>query len=362
MKILFDYSIFFHQKIGGISRYFLNLQKEFLKNNQNSVKILAPINKNILLKNYKNNNLLNFYLNNYPLFTKKLFKNINYYSSKAYCNIYKPDIIHNTFFEKKNLKKYKKVITVYDLIHEIYHKDYGKENNYRPKKKSLDNADHIICISNKTKEDLINIYNIEEKKINVVYLGVQKFNKIENQKIRINRPYILYVGGRSKYKNFDNLLKAYSMSKKLQKDFDIVCCGGDKFSEIEKKIIFDYKIDPSKIKQFNANDNELNYLYKNASLLVYPSLYEGFGLPTIEAMSLGCPVASSDHSAIIEAVGDAAKLFNPKDSEDIKISIENIVYSEEITNNLIKKGYERSNLFTWKKCSEKTMNIYKKIL
>ena len=152
------------------------------------------------------------------------------------------------------------------------------------------------------------------------------------------------------------------MSKKLQNDFDIVCCGGDKFSDNEKKSILDFKIDQSKIKQFNVNDNELHYLYKNASLLVYPSIYEGFGLPTIEAMSLGCPVASSNHSAIIEGVGDAAKLFNPKDSEDIKFSIENVVYSNEITNNLVKKGYERSKLFTWEKCSEKTLNIYKKIL
>jgi glycosyltransferase involved in cell wall biosynthesis len=361
MKILFDYSIFFHQKRGGISRYFLNLQAQFLKNNAD-IKIFAPIHQNIFLKDNKIKNSFNLYLNEYPLYTRKVLKKINHLTSSLFYKFYKPDIVHNTFFENDIINKSKKVITVYDLIHEIYYNDYGNKKDYRPKKNSLYNADQIICISNKTKEDLINFYNIDHNKINVVYLGVQKFNKVENQSLSFSKPFLLYVGFRSKYKNFSNLIKAYSLSNKLQNDFDIICCGGGKFSKIEKENILNLKIDFSKIKQIDVNDNELGYFYKNASLLIYPSLYEGFGLPTIEAMSLGCPVISSNHSAIIETVGGAAKLFDPTKPEEIKFSIENTVYSKEISKNLIEKGYERSKLFTWKKCAEETMDIYNKLL
>ncbi len=361
MKILFDYSIFYHQKFGGISRYFLNLQEQFLKSN-NQTKIFAPIHQNIFLKKNINKNPFNIYLKKYPLNTRRIFKNLNHYSTKIFCKFYKPEIIHNTFFEKNITNKCKKVITIYDLIHEIYYDEYGNKKSYRPKKKTLDSADQIICISNKTKEDLINIYKIDEKKIEVIYLGIQKFFRIDGPTLNLNKPFLLYVGSRSKYKNFNTLIKAFSMSIKLQSDFDIICCGGGKFSELEKKNMSDLKINLSKIKQINSSDEELHYFYKNASLLIYPSLYEGFGLPTLEAMSLGCPVVSSNHKAIIEAVGNAAKLFNPSKPEEIKTCIENVVYSEKVTQEFIQKGLDRSKLFTWEKCAKETMNIYEKLL
>lgn len=361
MKILFDYSIFFHQKYGGISRYFLNLQEQFLKNN-NEIKVFAPLHQNIFLKENVIKNPFNIYLDKYPLNTRYIIKNFNHYSSKIFCNFYKPEIIHNTFFEKNITKKFKKVITVYDLIHEIYPNDYGMRGNYRPKQEALNNADQIICISNKTKEDLIDIYKVDEKKIDIIYLGVQKFNKMEISTLNLSKPFLLYVGSRSKYKNFNNLIKSFSLSSKLQNDFDIICCGGGKFSELEKNNILNHKINFSKIKQIDVTDDQLHYFYKNASALIYPSLYEGFGLPTLEAMSLGCPVISSNHSAIIEAVGNAAKLFNPNEPEEITSCIEEIVYSKTITDDFIQKGFNRSKFFTWKKCGEETMNVYKKLL
>ena len=363
MKILFDYSIFFHQKYGGISRYFLNLQEQFLKKNIET-KIFAPIHKNINLKNNQDNQLFNIYLKNYPMFTRKILKTFNHYSSKIYYNFYKPKIVHKTFYEKNiSNDKCKRIITVYDLIHEIYYKDYNKEKNFKPKKNALNNIDKIICISKKTKEDLLSFYDIDEKKIEVIYLGIQKFPGYDEKNITIyKKPFLLYVGDRLKYKNFSNLINAFSISTKLQKDFDIVCCGGGKITDTEKKFILNLKIDISKIKQIDASDEQLSYLYKHASALLYPSKYEGFGLPTLEAMSLGCPVISSKHSAIIETVGDAAKTFNPEDHEDIKFCIEELVYSTEQINNFKNKGFERSKIFSWEKCAEETLKAYKKLL
>ena len=355
MKILFDYSIFSHQKYGGISRYFLNLQEQFLKKNIET-KIFAPFHKNIFLKQNKNQKLFNFYFKNYPLFTKKIFKNLNHYSSKLFCKVYKPKIIHKTFYnENISNDKCKRILTVHDLIHEIYFNDYNK-------KKALMNIDKIICVSKKTKKDLINLYGVNEKKIDVIYHGIQKFSDYKEKKInKIKKPFLLYVGDRGEYKNFSNFIKAYSLSKKLKDDFDIVCCGGGKLNQNEKKFINNLNICSSKIIQIEGNDNELYNLYKKSSALVYPSFYEGFGLPTIEAMSLGCPVICSNHEAIIESVGDAAKIFDPNSVEEIKNCIENTIYSENELTNLKSKGYERAKLFSWEKCAEETLNVYKKI-
>ena len=176
------------------------------------------------------------------------------------------------------------------------------------------------------------------------------------------QPYILYVGERRRYKNFLNFLKAYSLSKNLKKDFCIVCCGGDKITPNEKKIISELRIDISKIIQIEGDDSILSNLYKNAAAFVFPSKYEGLGLPPLEAMSLGCPVISSNHEAIIEAVGDAAILFNPDEPEDIKNKIEEVLYSDELKKNLKLLGINRSKLFSWDKCADETLEVYNKII
>ncbi len=364
MKILFDYSIFFHQKYGGISRYFINLHNEILKKGINS-RITAPIHNNIFLKDYKNADTKNNYIKTYPRFTRKLIKNYNHLFSKLQCKIYKPDIIHKTFYEKNisNNLKIKRIITVQDLIHEIYYKEYNYNLNLKPKEISLTNIDKIICPSNKTKNDLINFYNIEKDKIEVVYMGIHVFNKLNSENlIQVKSPYILYVGDRKRYKNFSNLIKAYSISDRIKQDFKLVCCGGGDFTNNERLNISNLKINPTNVIHIEGNDNQLHYLYKNASAFIFPSRYEGLGLPPLEAMSLGCPVVSSNHEAIVEATGDAAILFNPNEPEDMKSKIEKVVYSPTLTNNLKTLGAKRSLIFSWKKCAEETLNIYKQLL
>ena len=210
---------------------------------------------------------------------------------------------------------------------------------------------------------MINFYNISENKIEVVYMGIHRFDKIRDENItKIDSPFILHVGDRKRYKNFSNLIKAYSISSKLQRDFKLICCGGGKLTDSERSNISKLKIDITKIIQIEGSDNQLHYLYKNASAFIFPSKYEGLGLPQLEAMSLGCPVISSNHEAIMEAVGNAAALFNPEEPEDIKFKIEKVLYSSSLISVLKKLGTERSELFSWEKCANETLNIYKKLL
>jgi glycosyltransferase involved in cell wall biosynthesis len=363
VKVLFDYSIFFHQQHGGISRYFLNLYKEFIQK-EIDTKILAPLHNNTFLKdsNYKSN--LNLYIKKYPKNTRKIFKFYNQTLTSFYVNLYKPEILHKTFYEKnlnKN-KKVKKILTVMDLAHEIYYKDYGFNENFKHKKLAIQNLDFVICPSNKTKNDFLSYYDFPEENIEVVYMGVEQFKNcnIDNIKV-IDFPFLLYVGSRDKYKNFISLVKAYSISNNLKKDFKIVCFGGGKFNKEELNLFKKLNLDINSIIQINGDDNQLLYLYKKASAFIFPSIIEGLGLPPLEAMSQGCPVISSNHPAILEGVANAAETFDPIHIEDIMQKIERVLYDKTYTKTLIKKGIERSKLFSWKRCADETLDVYKKV-
>ena len=363
MKILFDYNIFCHQKLGGISRYFLNLQKYINKNPNTDVRIFAPFHINKFLEASKINKSF-FYLKDYPRYTRRTINLFNFNSSKIYCKYFKPNIIHKTFynFNFENNDKIKKVITVYDLIHEIYHNDYDKPEGFLPKKKILRNVDYIICPSNKTKNDLMKFYNIKSEKIKVIYMGIHKFNNnTEIDFIKNFKPFLLYVGDRKRYKNFNNLIKAFSINKKILDDFMLVCLGGGKFTNEEKELFKKCKLEQSKIIHLEGNDEILSNLYKNAKAFIFPSTYEGLGLPQLEAMSFGCPVISSNHEAILEAVGNSAVLFNPNEPEDIINVIEKTIYSQNKLEELKKNGINRSKLFSLEKCANETLDLYRKI-
>ena len=367
MNIIYDYNAFSLQKFGGITRYYTELNKIFNKNENIKSKIIAPIHQNYYLKNNKYNERFNIYLNRYPKYTKTFVENYNFYISNILINFIKPKILHQTYYSEKTYKfnktKTKSILTVYDLIHEIFYKDFGFEKNYRPKLTSLSQADHIICISNKTKNDLINIYNIPEDKIEVIYLGCSRFDVKKNYEKNIfDFPYILFVGSRRRYKNFYNLLKAYSTSLKLKKDIKIICFGGEKFGVDEKKLLQTFGISENQIIQINGNDETLTVLYKNAEAFIFPSIYEGFGLPILESMKNNCPVILSSIETFREVAGDSALYFDPMSTESIREKIEEVIYSDTKKLILKKNGTERVKKFTWEKCAEETLKIYQKVI
>ena len=193
MKIAFDYTIFMTQKYGGVSRYFMELSKA-LKNDANC-KIIAPISINHHLNetNQGKINLIRF--NKIPRFSTKLIKNLNLIVSSIYMASWKPDIIHKTYFNNHSYKSTnsKKVLNVWDLSHEIYPELYNKNKDWRPKKQSLDLADHVICSSYKTRNDLLKYYNFDLKKTSVIYQGVHQ--SIDSKNIIYDKKNIFYTLG-----------------------------------------------------------------------------------------------------------------------------------------------------------------------
>lgn len=358
MKICYDYEIFSKQKFSSVaSRYYYNLIKNLNYNSNLELKVFANIYLNEKIYDLPSNVIIGKKLNKRIPFTGRALEILN----SLICNYqilnFKPEIVHKTYYSNNVIKKKNKIVlTVFDLWHE-------KNSNYKyhPKKNAINIADHIICPSEKTKKDLIDIYKLDKnKKISVTYFGIEKFKnfQIANDPIFFEKPYILYVGERSRYKNFKNFIYAYSRSEKLKKNFNILCFGGELFSEDEKIFFKENKILNLVFRLTKNDDRTLYSAYKNARCFVFPSSHEGLGLPPLEAMSLKCPVITSNHEAILEGVGDAAITFDPHEWEDIKNKIEDTIFSEESINKLILKGYERSKKFTWEKCTKETYNIY----
>jgi glycosyltransferase involved in cell wall biosynthesis len=329
------------------------------------IRIVAPIYINKYLKNNNSKLVIGQYI---PLIPKtiRLRGYINGAITESLMHISAPDIVHETYYATRKLssKRTKTVVTVVDMIHEKFGNCFriGDKTSFI-KNKAVNRADHVICISENTKKDLMEIFNVEPSKISVIYLGHSL--AITTPRIArriIGDPYILYVGVRQGYKNFSRLLQALAASDRLKNDFRLVCFGGRELSGAELNEINSMGLEAHRVVQVSGDDRILANLYQFASILVYPSLYEGFGIPPLEAMSFRCPVACSHTSSLPEVAGEAAEYFDPYDTESIRSAIETVVYSIDKSETLITRGLARLNLFSWEACAQQTNAVYASLL
>ena len=366
MRIAYDPQIFVLQDFGGISRYFTSLSKELLDMEQ-QVRIFAPLHCNNYLKSLPAELVFGRYIEKFAPKTTRLVSTFNRLASRTKISTWQPDLVHETYYARvpSAPKSFPVVITVYDMIHELFQHDFANiDNILEIKKIAIDRADHIICISENTKKDLLKLYDISESKISVVLLGFDSFakNKInQNKIIDQKKPFLLYVGGRGGYKNFVGFIKALASSKHLMADFDLVFFGGGKFSIAERDLIACSGFAVDQVKQVSGGDRILSQYYSAAIAFVYPSMYEGFGMSPLEAMANDCPVICSNTSSMPEVIGNAGQYFSPSSSEDICQAIESLVYSESRIAELKALGRDRLKYFSWKKCAVDTLDVYRSI-
>lgn len=369
MKLLYDHSIFRLQRYGGISRYFYELITRLSSKKDVEINLFEGFHVNEYgLSDHKNNFSLykgykvpeiKYIGYSFEIINKLWFNKI--YSKSDF------DIYHPTYY-RKDLNKFKKspiVLTVYDMIHELYSNQFWNSKWVtQAKRGSIDSADVIICISENTKKDLIRIYDVPQNKVKVVRLASSinlskclEFNEIET-KYNIEKQYILYVGDRFPYKNFSLLLDVYINN--FSEKFNLVCFGGSGFNRNELKTIEKFNLS-KKVIHLKGHDNLLASLYRNAFCFVFPSLYEGFGIPLLEAMAMGCPVIASNTSSFPEVAGNAAILFDPGSKESLINAIHSLE-DNELWKKLIKLGFEQEKKFSWEKTANETLDIYKSII
>jgi glycosyltransferase involved in cell wall biosynthesis len=365
MKIAYDHQIFGWQKYGGVSRYFFELANHLATSLGQEVAVISPLYVNSYLSSSATE--LKVLGKRMPAVKRsgRIYRAINQIMVPSLMRGFKPDIVHETYYSPKRLapQNCKVVLSVFDMIHELFPESFSKWDPLTAEKKvAVARADHLICNSENTRQDLIRLLDIDPEKTSVVHLGFS-LTKMSNTTIsKLGRPYILHVGGRAGYKNFEALLKAYASKPTLMRDFDLVAFGAGGFTARERALLGELGIDNGRVKQIGGDDSVLAHLYKGAALFVYPSCYEGFGIPPLEAMSFDCPVACSNRSSIPEVVGDAAALFDPDSVDSIATVIESTLSDARLMQNLVARGRERIKLFSWNRCAEQTWDIYRRLL
>ncbi|WP_218079625.1 glycosyltransferase family 4 protein [Anthocerotibacter panamensis] len=364
IKLAYDYQIFLRQQYGGISRYLCEVAARIAKDKNYNTRVVALAYINNYLSDCPSSLTLGRHIPKVPKSYKVLSK-INTEGSKLIFRSMKPDIIHETYYSPNRLapKKSKVIITVHDMIHEkfINYFPLDRDNTVQVKAKALHRADHIIAVSQNTKKDVVEILGIDPQKISVIYHG-HMLKNTPKPSYDTRFPYILYVGERKTYKNFASLLKAFSNDRLLKNDFKIVCFGGGPFSKAEIAMLQDNTLDEKSVIQISGDDGKLAAYYANASAFIYPSFYEGFGIPPLEAMEQQCPVVCSNASSIPEIVGNAGEYFNPYELDSITTALKLVLYSKTRQIELIEAGCKRVKHFTWDKCAKETMKLYQSLL
>ena len=371
LRVMYDPQIFCHQRFGGISRYVCNIALEMQRMAGVTPQIIAPFHFNEYLDQLPRSLVRGRRVRWLEGLTALAY-GLSVLPGKVAARNFKPDVLHNTYyFPVKPPSGARGILTVYDMIHEKYPKYFAASPFItRIKAASVAAADHVICISESTRRDLLATYDIPEERVSVTHLGFDPLGSLlsgepsSDFKVRVlgaDAPYLLYVGSRVNYKNFKGLLDGYAASASLRKNFFLLCFGGGDFTGAERAAISKAGIE-GRVRFLGGGDAVLAACYAHASLFVCPSFYEGFGIPVLEAMSLDCPVACSNSSSLPEVVGDAAKLFDPADRDSIRGALESVLDSPSAATALKERGRIRSQLFSWRSCAENTMDIYRQVL
>lgn len=358
MKIVFDNIIYSLQKSGGGSVYWTELLKRFIKSDNELIFFdQKEPNENIFRKTLdldkvKKESKWSLAIRRYLPFTEKI--------SGKY-------IFHSSYYRYASASNAINVTSIHDFTTEKFRKGLAREVNLLQKKWAVKKAKGVVCISENTKKDLLFFMpNTDENKIRVIYNGVSEdfFNieyefNIADKDLRFkqleNEKYLLYVGHRTGYKNFKLAVDAASQ---FLNQYKLVIVG-ERFTEEEKKWV-ESKLGNQYLQLKGLNNENLNHLYNKAYALLYPSSYEGFGIPIIEAMKTKCPVIAFKNSSIPEVAGEAALLYEEENVDSIIHGIQKL-QDKDLRDRLKNKGIIQAEKFSWDNTFRQYIEFYKEL-
>jgi glycosyltransferase involved in cell wall biosynthesis len=366
MKIFFDHQTFSQQNYGGISRYFCELIagiNQFQDQHQAHLSLL--FSNNVHLKE-TSLSALPFFPGLPFLKTQPYFYRLNKAYSLIEMRTRSYDVFHATYYEPyflEHIRKRPVVITFHDLIHEKYHDVFPELAADRQviawKKKIVHRATAIIAISENTKRDLIAFYDIPPDRIRVIYHGPPVFPEKNKPEPGFESPYLLFIGNRGMYKNFLPFIQAVAPLL-ISQQIRVICAGGGAFSVEEKTALQQLNL-TNLVEQQPINDDSLRQLYSQALGFVFPSLYEGFGIPVLEAFASNCPCLLSDRSSLPEVAGSAALYFDPENPESIRETVERFLLNPILRQQLTDLGRHQLQKFSWEKTVRETLDLYESL-
>lgn len=358
MRILYDHQMFMIQNRGGISRYFAELARGMgrMAGVEPVVYGGLPCRHGMLHDESRD-----LGAKVVALFVPLVPRTTNVrlaVASAAFPLVMKmvnPDVFHPTYFGAGPIARPRRaamVSTIYDMINERFSDQPGRELLERSKRSLVESSDRILCISRKTSEDLQEYFGTPTDRIDVVHLAT-RIHENPSTGWTPERPYLLYVGQRRGYKNFSTFRKAYENDPRLHATHDLICFGGEPLPAQER-------ISKGRILTMGGSDSLLADVYRRAAVFVYPSLYEGFGLPLLEAMALGCPVVTTCCGSIPEVAADGAAYFEGDSADSLAETVAGLLQDESRRAELVGSGSARASFFSWDRCVRETLSTYQR--
>lgn len=365
MRILYDHQVFSLQDAGGASRYFYELMKFLTTVPDAQTDLLLGISGTV----YPFAQLASSRarVTGFPRWLPP--GTLRYLANEVWSNLAAPlhgrmDIYHPTnYMLVPMVRSHRIVATHHDCTHERFPQMFPDTKKILWARKTLfPRMDAIICVSESSRQDLLRFYNVDPAKTCVIHHGLTKLPRSAEAAARLRaqlrRDYILYVGMRDAFKNFDGLLQAFHDTG-LRESFDLLLLGGKPLTAAERKRIASLGITDCIISLPAVSDELLGEAYAGAKLFVYPSFSEGFGFPPLEAMSLGCPVLASRIPAIREVCHDAPFYFEPEEQSSFNRELLRAINDEPARQQSMERGTEVANQYSWEKCCQQTLALYR---
>ncbi len=365
MRILYDHQVFSLQDAGGASRYHFELIRNLQGLGEVAIELLIGLNASVMPFGSLQQAQTRVFGRQTALKPGVTRYAMNELFSLAMAPLRGTvDIYHPTLYRALPwVRRRRVVVTHHDCIHERFPNLFRNAASIvKTKRKLFAQADAIICVSESSRRDLLHFYDVAETKTHVVYHGFSPLPLPVDSRGDSGKPYLLYVGSRAGYKNFALLLEAFSLSG-LAGDYALLAVGGGPFTPEEKARIESLKLDGSVTVVPRADDATLARAYRDAALFVYPSLYEGFGFPPLEAMSLGCPVLVNQTSSLPEICGDAAFYFvATADAGELSRCLASILADDSGRAMKRELGQRRVRLYDWNRAAHQTLDVYGSVL
>ena len=358
MRIAFDEQVFAIQQFGGIARYVAELSQQFVEHSDLGIDLVTrptPVFNDYLIRGLHGRPTMpGAYEASHLGAMARMMARRRHRDTV--------DVVHHTFYLTRFLSDYpgaRRVVTVYDMIPERFPGDFRRQDLLTSKRRFVDAADEVICISHATRADLHHFFGDLRARVRVIHLGVDEefFSQPAEPIPGWPRSYLLFVGKRGQYKDAHSLLVAFSRIRDRFPDVRLVLVGGGDLTSTEIRELNELGI-ASRVLHRHLPDALLPAAYRHAHAFVFPSRYEGFGLPALEAMASGTPTILCRSASLPEVGGDAAAYFDPGDVDGLVAALENVMTDESVAEALRIAGRARVRQFTWRRTAQETAHAY----
>lgn len=357
MRVALDEQIFVIQKYGGISRMFAELASQFAGSDFPDMS-LQPLHAPIVNRYVLEDSKLSEHLK--ARSAKNQYSALLRYMSRLNLSV-DADIVHNTFYLPHGLtpaRGAKRIVTVHDMIPELLPSTRRRLDFLTLKRRYVESADHIVCVSESTKEDLLKVYGVPSAPISVVYHGVDPRFHPDIEKLDfLPERYILFVGNRDGYKDAKVLFRAFAELSLIDSTIELLCVGGAGLSAAEVKFLEELGV-RDRVAQRHLDDLAMVSAYAHAEIFVFPSHFEGFGIPALEAMACGTPVVLAQATSLPEVGGDAAAYFTAGDSVDLAAVLIDLLQDPGALADLRARGLARAAELTWHRAAQSMADTY----